>query len=253
MRRLGLILRYLIIGCGGLLILFVVGFLYFEEVRVLFAGHLASFPVVVQFKGDLPKPQRESLIEGFQLAASMTLPPKAMLEGICRRTPWCEGLDYDIKFIPKQLVLGVSVAIPEFVIESGGERWLVSTGGELIQTVSSIQDTTIAMTAADLPLIQLGMADLPHGLVSSVSSCARAINSAAPSDMRFEQFVAISVNDVRAISSGSEVPPLLIDCSHKDQLGIRIKRAQSVARDLKSRGEVSQYLDLRTENQVIVK
>lgn len=225
-----------------------------DELRRQAVWRFGPYSVNIDFEGELPRMQRDALVESLQRAfADGRVPPEETLEVICKRSPWCDSFESHLTLLPRAITLVVMAAVPEFVVESGTERWLISSKGELIQTVSTVQDTAIAMTAADLPLLQLDLVDLPKGLIASAAACARAAISAAPQHLRFEQFVVVNANEMRLISNGTDVPPLLIDCAKQKILHPQVDRGLAVAADLRARGELAQLLDLRTENQVIVK
>ena len=224
-----------------------------DELKIPLANQLFPYPVAVKVVGEIPEAQADSIIERLKAASSLAIQPAHVLDRECKQSPWCGSLDFKLNLIPKLLELTVHASLPEFVVDYGNERWLVSERGELIQTVSSIQDTSISYAAADLPLIQFGASSLPAGAVSSASACARATIAAAPTDIHFEQFHVDGDADLRAISSGSDFPPILVDCRKPDLLREQIARALRVAKDLQARGEISQSLDLRTQNQIIVK
>lgn len=254
MVQLGRIVRYLLLGAISVALILALGLAVSDELRRETVWRLGPYTVNIDFVGELPRMQRDALSESLQRAfADGRIPAAETLEALCKRSPWCDAFEFHLTLLPRAVTLVVRASVPEFVVESGAERWLISSKGELIQTVSTVQDTAIAMTAADLPLLQLDMVDLPKGLVASAAACARAAISAAPPHLRFEQFVVVNANEMRLISNGTDVPPLLIDCSMQKDLHRQVDRGLAVAGDLKARGELAQLLDLRTENQVIVK
>ena len=210
------------------------------------------------------EPELKRLI-AFQDEESFFHQPPNVFQEKLKKLAWIEKAEVRAKFFPLQLNVQLLEADPWLVSEQGGESWLVSREGKLLQSLKALASPRVVVETMSLPRLQGADDSLKlKAAVQQIKTLEEAGGAPWPiekyslldhgeleltfSDMSMEADLELKQSEEskrpvqRAVIRVEDVPSAR-DC---------LLRLNKVAQDLEKRGEVAEKIDLTFRHQAVV-
>ncbi len=177
--------------------------------------------------------------------------------------PWTKAVQVSISLMPLSMKIALTESEPWIVAEYEHDSWLVDDQGKLVSNISMLgKKGDIVVQAASLPRLDgIDVPDESNGFLDSANSrLSHALNSVKI--ITEQKLVPFNVERYSLLSDGSLLlipemgssnPELKmkVTCeSDGERTSLLLKQ---VLADLAKRGERASSIDLRYENQIIVK
>jgi len=186
----------------------------------------------------------------------------AALEDAIEQLPWIAKANISTQISPARIQIAVTEEEPWLVAEYQGHSWLVSQNGVLLQTLSSIQNSSLVIEASELPRFT-GLS-----ATESAESYLRSSNARFEYGLKLLEFVDLAggvpfeIEHYELLGDGSlrisakdfgSAPEVFLKLSSLEEAKIALDRLSAVLKDLESKQERASSIDLRFKNQAVVR
>ncbi|HMO18630.1 MAG TPA: hypothetical protein PKA63_11770 [Oligoflexia bacterium] len=175
---------------------------------------------------------------------------------------WIDHFKVEHKMLPQRISINVKESEPWLVVEYQGRSWLVSTKGELLEPLTSLDNPDLIREAGLLP--RLYGIDPPENEQTYLSSVNERLRYAS----RMLDFVDLSGglpfswNSIHLLplgaimvepDSGKPAERVYFRVHSLDEASSMLLQLENVLRDIDERGEKASEIDLRFSGQVVVR
>ncbi len=188
-------------------------------------------------------------------------PPPALLRRI-EDLPWVEKAKMSILLYPLRIAVTLQEADPWLVAEYQGSSWLVSVSGKLIQPLQTIKDPSLIIDTSEFARIDgLRPEEGADSLLRSENArfvyavkMLKFFEMAGGFPFKVERYTLLPDGSLLVLPANpDEQPQLVLSASTLTDAERELRKLKLVLADLKRRGERAQKIDLRFENQAVVK
>ena len=176
--------------------------------------------------------------------------------------PWIEQAQLNVGILPSSVTISVKEAEPWLVAEYEGSSWLVSSSGKLLQTLSSIKNPDLVVEVGELP--RLDGLEAEPGVESYLASAnarfvyaaklVKFIEMGGDVPFPFDRITLLRTGGLRVTPVDKEkYPEVLLTASSLEETSDALQRLTLVLGDLEKRNERAKQIDLRFNNQAILR
>lgn len=176
-----------------------------------------------------------------------------------KQHPWVQSSDINLKFFPLHLYLKVVEKQPWITAEISEGVWVVDTSGELITPLSSVKDMNLLDRLSSLPALRglRGNAFQSDNAKFSVATQSlKNIEASGFSELGFNVAVADLKPDGSLILTPVNqklFPNIRLMAGDFDKVLESVRTFKLISRDLKTRDEKTNLIDLRFSGRAIVR
>ena len=222
----------------------------------------------LSFEGDyqVSKAELRESVQRVTDRGLLAFSPELIKQGV-EGLAWVDEARVSLGLFPTRVHVALQESVPWLVAELESGSWLVSSARNLIEPLAEIRDPQLIFEVSSLPRIEglsvIGDGEIESGepdtfLTSTNSRLEYVLDSVYLLEMAealpfpIELYKLLSDGSLRLRPHGAEADLLLKINSLKDATRVK-KRLKLVLKDLEVRDEKPRELDLRFENQVIIR
>ena len=171
-----------------------------------------------------------------------------------KRDPLINDARVKKSYFPAKAVISVDEVEPWLVAELEGELWMVSRAGNLVQPLSQIKTGKFVITASKLPRIVGDLSD--NKRFRYTLQLLKLVQVAGGFPFEYERVELTTGGGVSvelALGERKPVENVLLKAESFNEAELLLERLKSVLKDLELRGERAKTIDLRFEEQVVVR
>lgn len=178
------------------------------------------------------------------------------------RNPWIETAKVQLSHFPNTLKISIVEAQPWMVAELGGNSWLISRSGALLQALGTLEDSDLVVEMSKLPrVIGLGSGDLASVTGSlanerfiNLVTVLKFIDAAGGFPFEVESYAPQIDGSALVFPLNSrQVPKVVVAPKTFSEAEENLRELRLVINDLQRRSEPVAEIDLRYHKQAVVR